>query len=156
MWERAGLASNDDDIDDDGADGGPAARAASAAWARLLAMAGPAVAGLPAPDLARALLQAARQGHCRDALTRADDRDRERLAAARAWCHLRLALRRGSYDPGAPGERAVWRALGRALPPAWAEALEDAGTAGAGGVRPAAGAKPRPVLLPRMGDGGGG
>ena len=48
------------------------------------------------------------------------------LHAARASCLLQLALRAGGYDPHAPGERAVWAALLRVVPPGWAEALDGA------------------------------
>ena len=94
------------------------------AW-EAYAAAGPRVRHDP-PLLARALLHAARAGLCRTALSARDDADDRALATARASCLLQLALRAGGYDPHAPGERAVWAALLRVVPPGWAEALDGA------------------------------
>ncbi len=125
---------------------GPPAAETAAAWRALLASPGPATGDLPPAVLARALLHAAREGRCREAAEDEDRGGRYGLAATRAWCHLRLALRRETSDPGGPDERRVWAALRAALPAPWWEALEEDASAVAGALRAAR--RARPWLLP--------
>ena len=74
--------------------------------------------------LARALLHAAACDLRRLARSGSDEADAVVLAAARAFFLLRIAVRKGAYDPGMPGEVLPWLLLLRSLPAGWADALE--------------------------------
>jgi hypothetical protein len=120
--------------------------------------------GSPAgSQLAQALLHAASLGLCRTARDPLDEADPQVVLAARVFCLLQIALRSGSCDPEAPGERRVWTALQRMLPGGWTEALARAAAAGqrasnargkGTAVRPGRGAGPRVDCRPTTGRSG--